>query len=275
VISAPHFLHEPLTLQAAAAGKHVMCEKPIACTLEQADRMIDACKEANVLLAINLVSRFETGTLKAKELIEAGVIGKVIAMQFHVMVDKPETYWTGGYSGRVTTDWRMSKEKSGGGVMVMNLVHDFDRFRFMTGLEPVRVSCEYDTFLTETEVEDYISAVYRFDNGAIATATASSAARGKGGRGNRILGTHGQISFEKWGMLEVFATEEKAGLKAGEWNQIELERGGNSRAHYTEQFADAVFNGGAAPIPGEEGRKTLAMIDSAYRAGETHQTVTI
>lgn len=274
VISAPHFLHEPLTLQAAEAGKHVMCEKPIACTLEQADRMIEACRKANVQLAINLVSRFDAGTLKAKELIEAGTIGKVIGLQFHVMVDKPETYWTGGYSGRVKTDWRLSKEKSGGGVLVMNLIHDFDRFRFMTGLEPVRVSCEYDTFMTDTEVEDYISTIYRFDNGAIATAVASSAARGKASRGNRIVGTHGQILFEKWGVLEVYTTKESDGLTAGEWNEVELERS-DSRAYYVERFADAVFNGGENPIPGEEGRKTLEMVVGAYQAGETHQAVTL
>ena len=57
VISAPHYLHESLTVQAAEAGKHVMCEKPIACTMAQADRMIAACKNAGVLLSVNLISR--------------------------------------------------------------------------------------------------------------------------------------------------------------------------------------------------------------------------
>ncbi|MCP5120505.1 MAG: Gfo/Idh/MocA family oxidoreductase, partial [bacterium] len=123
VVSAPHVLHAPLTVQAAEAGKHVMCEKPIACTLEQADEMIEACRKAGVLLGVNLVSRYEAGTLKGRELVAQGVIGKIIGLQFHVMSDKPESYWTGGYTGRVQTTWRKSREESGGGVLVMNLVH--------------------------------------------------------------------------------------------------------------------------------------------------------
>lgn len=274
VISAPHFLHEPLTVQAAQAGKHVMCEKPIACTLEQADRMIAACREAGVLLSINLVSRYESATVRARELVRAGVIGKIIGIQFHVMADKPESYWTGGYTGRVQTDWRKSREKSGGGVLVMNLVHDIDRFRHITGLEAVRVSCEYDTFCTDTEVEDYITATYRYDNGAIGTVTATSCARGRRGTGNRIVGTEGQIVFPGRQALEVFSLKGGEGLKAGEWTEVSVKEDVDSRVVYTERFAEAVFEGKSPDISGEEGRRTLEMIAGAYRAGETHQALT-
>jgi predicted dehydrogenase len=275
VISAPHYLHEPLAVQAAQAGKHVMCEKPIACTLEQADRMIDACRKAGVLLGINLVSRYEPATLQGKALLASGAIGKVIGMQFHVMGDKPESYWTGGYTGRVRTDWRTSKEKSGGGVLVMNLVHDIDRFRYMTGLEAVRATCEYDTFCTATEVEDYISVTYRYDNGAIGTVTASSCARGRRGQGNRIVGTEGQILFPGRGVLEVFSLRGGDGLKAEDWTEVPLEKDADSRKTYTERFAEAVFEGRRPDIPGEEGRKTLETLLAAYRSGETHAPVTL
>ncbi|MDA0745952.1 MAG: Gfo/Idh/MocA family oxidoreductase [bacterium] len=272
VISAPHYLHEPLTVQAASAGKHVMCEKPIACTLEQADRMIAACKEAGVLLGINLVSRYAASTVKAKELVSAGVIGEVVGMQFHVMADKQDSYWTGGYSGRVQTEWRKSREQSGGGVLVMNLVHDIDRFRYITGLEAVRVFCEYDTYCTRVEVEDSITAVFRYDNGAIGTATASSCARGRRGNGNRIVGTEGQILFPAGETMEVFTSRGERGLQAGEWNSLSLQ-GEEPRRVYTERFAEAVFESRQPDIPGEEGRKTLETIVAAYRSGETHQPV--
>ena len=274
VISTPHYLHEPLTVQAAEAGKHVMCEKPIACTLEQADRMIEACRKADVRLAIALVSRYSASTVKGKELVEAGVIGKVIGMQFHVMASKPDSYWRGGYTGRVTTDWRPSVEMSGGGVLVMNLVHDIDRFRSMTGLEPVRAFCEFDTFLTDVEVEDAITVTYRYDNGAIGTATATSCARGGISNGNRIVGTEGQILFENRSM-KVFTTKDHPDLKAGEWTELDVSDQRNSRTVFTERFAEAVFEGRLPDIPGEEARRTLEAIVAAYRSGKTHQPVTL
>ena len=75
LISAPHFLHAPLTTQAAEAGKHVLVEKPIACTTEQANDMIAACADAGVLLSVLLPSRYSGSTVRAKELIEAGALG--------------------------------------------------------------------------------------------------------------------------------------------------------------------------------------------------------
>ena len=251
-----------------------MCEKPIACTLDQADRMIEACRKADVQLGIALVSRYSASTVKGKELVEAGAIGKVIGMQFHVMANKPDSYWRGGYTGRVTTDWRPSVEMSGGGVLVMNLVHDIDRFRFMTGLEPVRAFCEFDTFLTDVEVEDAITVTYRYDNGAIGTATATSCAPGMMGNGNRIVGTEGQILFEGRGM-KVFTTKDHPGLTAGEWTDLEVPDEANSRTMFTERFAEAVFEGRQPDIPGEEARRTLEAIVAAYRSGKTHQPVTL
>lgn len=272
VISAPHYLHAPLTVQAAEAGKHVMVEKPMACTLEQADAMIEACRKADVRLAVNLVSRYAPTTVKARELVRGGVIGKVIGIQFHGMSRKPDSYWTGGYTGRVQTTWRMSKAESGGGVLVMNFVHDLDRLWYITGLSPVRAFCEYDTFRTDTEVEDYIALTFRYDNGAIGTLTASSCAEGTRGHGDRIVGTEGQLLLGR-GAMQVFSLKGGDGLKAGDWNEVPVESGGDSRSIYTDRFAEAVFEGRTPDIPGEEGRKSLEAIVAAYRAGETHQPV--
>jgi len=274
VISAPHYLHSPLTVQAAEAGKHVMVEKPMACTMAQADAMIEACRKAGVRLAVNLVSRYEPSTVKARELVQAGVIGKVMGIQYHGMSRKPDSYWTGGYTGRVQTTWRKSREESGGGILIMNFVHDIDRMWYITGLNAIRAFCEYDTYRTDTEVEDYITVTYRYENGAIGTLTSSSCAEGGQGSGNRIAGTEGQILFGR-GELKVFSLKGGAGLTAGEWNEVSLDRTGNSRTTYTDRFAEAVFEGGQVDIPGEEGRKSLEMIVAAYRAGETHQAVSL
>jgi len=274
VISTPHNLHSPQAIQAAEAGKHVMVEKPIACTMEQADAMIEACKKADVVLTVALISRYTPAAIKAKELVEAGAIGDVIAIRFTAAGDKADSYWTGGFTGRVQTTWRKSKEESGGGILIMNLVHDIDRLRFITGLEATRVYAEGDTFCTDVEVEDFISVTLRYDNGAVGNMLASSCARGGRGPGNRIYGSHGQIVFEGRSSIQVYTTRDVPGLGSGEWTEVELESV-DSRALAMDRFAAAVLDGEPVDIPGEEGRKTLEVIVAAYESAESGEPVAL
>lgn len=284
VISTPHFLHEPLTVQAAKAGKHVMCEKPIACSIDQADRMIEACREAGVFLTVSMIARYDPATVKAKELVAQGAIGQVVGLQSHLICHKPESYWNGGLTGRVKSDWRKYWEQSGGGILMMNLVHEVDRWRYITGLEVTRASCEYDTFCTNVAVEDYITVIYRYCNGAIGTVTAASCTHGGRGPGNRIVGTEGQIVFEESEIpisalrrkrLLVFTRSDVAGLKPGKWNKVPLELGGSPRQICMERFAEAVLKGQHVDTPGEEGREVLKAILAAYQsAGKRHPQTT-
>lgn len=271
VISTPHCTHSPLAIQAAQAGKHVASEKPIAATMEQADAMIAACRDAGVLLTVCLVTRYEPEAVRARELIQQGALGKITALHFHCSANKPESYWTGGYSGRVQTTWRKHKAEAAGGILIMNLVHDIDRLRYITGLEAVRVFSECDTFRTAVEVEDFVAVTLRYDNGALGSILAASCATGGEAQGNRIYGTEGQIHFGGPG-LRVFTTRDVPGLKKGEWNEVEVTRV-DSRALFLDRFAEAVFAGTPPEIPGEEGRKTLEVILAAYQSGEEHHPV--
>jgi predicted dehydrogenase len=272
-ISVPHHLHLPLTVRAARAGKHVLVEKPIAVNLEQADEMIAACRAAGVRLGVLYITRYNAEIVRAKELIEQGAVGRIMALQFRMIANKPESYWTSGYSGRVQTDWRTSKERSGGGILIMNLSHNVDRLRSITGLEAVRVYAEYDTFATETEVEDAIAVTMRYDNGAIGTLYACSCAPGDGPREDRICGTEGQIVFGR-NRLQVYTEADVEGLARGAWTEIEPEAV-NARQVCVERFARAVLEGAPLDIPGEEGRKTLETIVAAYRSGETQRPVAL
>lgn len=275
VISTPHFLHAPLTIQAAKAGKHVACEKPIACTLEQADQMIAACKAAGVLLTVNYVLRYDQPQKKAAELIAQGAIGAIIRFQAHVAADKPESYWSGGYTGRNKSDWRQSKEKSGGGVLIMNLIHDIDRVHKIAGLVPARLYAEYDTHCTPVEVEDNISVTVRYANGAIGSIDAMSCARGREAFGTRLYGTEGQIDLG-W-PLRVFTTKDVPGLKKNEWNTLELPGkawGPESRSAFFAQFARAILKGGqVCDISGEEARTSLAFCLAAYESANRRAPV--
>lgn len=274
-IAVPHYLHAPLSIKAAEAQKHIMVEKPIAVSLTQADDMIAAAKASKVLLSVCFVSRYDSRTLKAKELVEAGVIGEVFALKMSAIADKPETYWHGGYTQRVKTDWRTIKAQAGGGILIMNIVHDFDQMRYITGLEAVRLYAEYDTFTTPVEVEDMISVVIRYNNGAIGSIEAASCAPGRGGMSNRIYGKEGQIALES--PLRLYTTKEGGiyNLEPNKWHEIPLESK-NSRQLYIEDFAQSVLSGAsAAPVSGEDGRATLAALLAAYESGEKKMPVWI
>jgi predicted dehydrogenase len=284
VVSTPHYLHVPLGIAAAKAGKHVIVEKPMATTLADADALIQACQEAGVVCSSKEGGvRYHPTAVKAKALIEQGAIGEVMATHIVGDANKPDSYWTGGYSGRVQTVWRKSKAEAGGGILIMNYVYDIYRLRYLTSLEVKRVFAEYDTYRTQgVEVEDFITLTLRYTNGALGMLTASSCApgaqasgiRGTKASGNRIYGTQGQIVFED-GNLLVYTEHDVDGLESHKWNTLTFtqEQARRTYVTYFEQFAEAVFAGEPVDIPGEEGRRDLEIMLAAYRSGQTHQAV--
>lgn len=277
-IAVPHYLHAPLTLKALSAGKPVLVEKPIATTLVDADAMIGAAKEAGLGFSVAFHAQVDPTLQAVKALIDGGAIGKIVGTRIVYRGDKPASYWTGGYSGRIQTDWRVSKAKAGGGAMIMNTIHDLNTIRYLTGLEAIRVYAESDTFTTPVEVEDYIAVTYRYANGAIGTLEAGSAIRGRDPLRDvdRIHGTTGQILLGN--PPRIFVTEERPegpGLRVGEWQEIPTPprdpTGG--RKEIVDGFAHAVLTGQAPPVRGEDGRAVLEIVLAAYRSGEEHRPI--
>jgi len=281
IVSTPHFLHAPLGIQAAEAGKHVIVEKPMATTMEDADALLAACKKNGVLCSAKEGGvRYHDATIKARELVQKGAIGEVMAVQIQGASNKPLSYWTGGYSNRVHTTWRMSKEQSGGGILIMNYIYDIHRMLFITDLDVKRVFTEMDTFRTDAEIEDFITVTLRFSNGALGTIVASSCVpgakavgiRGTELSGNRIYGTAGQIVFNK-GELLVYTEKDVEGLTKGDWTTLTFDANIYPFLEYIDHFSLAALEGRPADIPGEEGRRTLEVLVAAYRSGEEHRPI--
>jgi predicted dehydrogenase len=273
-ISTPHHLHAPLTVQAAAHGKHVLVEKPIACTLAEADRMLDACREAGVKLAVAFVNRYSSSIRRAQELIAQGAIGRVTAIYVSLLYNKADTYWEQGYSGRVQTDWRQHRDTSGGGILMMNGSHSIDRMRYMTGLEATEVQAQHANVATpQVEVEDLISVVLRYDNGAIGNMFAMSSAPGHGGTVERIIGTEGQVATMDRAR-QIYTTRKIDGIPVGQWTPLTSEsRRLDARAAMVDNLVDAVFDGAPLDVSGDDARKTLEQVVAAYRSGDTGETI--
>ncbi|MGQ9514646.1 MAG: Gfo/Idh/MocA family protein [Thermoproteota archaeon] len=275
-IATPHYLHAQYTIEAARAGKHVIVEKPISVNLRDADAMIAECKKKGVKLSTCFPMRYLPEVERAKKIIEDGLIGKVIGITITSMGVKPDSYWKGGYTGRIKSEWRMSKEKTGGGVLIMNCVHDIDYMRYITGLEAKRVYSEYGTFLTPVEVEDYISVIIRYTNDAIGTIRASSCLEDiprTGVRGNRIHGSEGEIVISN--PLLIRTKKETELGEAGKWNEVKLEGGSKNTIRFFEAFAEAILSGRELPVTGEDGRKALEVIVAAYESGLRAMPVTL
>jgi predicted dehydrogenase len=276
VIAAPHYLHASLAEEAAKAEKHIVMEKPVAATLEEADSVIAVCRDHHVKLGIAYVMRYFPQHQEAKRLIEEETIGRVANITCVTHYDKPESYWTGGYSGRAKTDWRASLGKSGGGVFLMNASHNIDYLTYITGLKVQSLYAECDNFSTpHVEVEDAISVTMRFAGGAIGSFAVSSAALGERTYWERIYGTEGTIDVAN--PLRVYTTRQSGRVAPNRWTEFAFDRTVEpylaARTIFMEKFATAVLEDSAVPISGEEGRAVLEVVKAAYRSGKERRPV--
>jgi len=280
-VATPHDTHASIGIRAAQAGKHVLMEKPITTTLADADALIEACWANDVRLGVGFFAQVDGPSIATRDLLRSGLLGEIMAVRFVVDSDKPASYWTGGYTGRIKTDWRGQKARAAGGILIMNLSHDINTVRFVTGLEAKRIYAEADTFATPVEVEDTIVVTLRYNNGAIGSIHASSAARGGHygeATGPRIFCTKGQIVLPRSGANEpvrVWMKDAPEGSEPSKWQDLPFAGATASRREIVERFAQAVLEGVDPPCNGQAGRAALEIVLAAYKSAETHEPVTL
>jgi myo-inositol 2-dehydrogenase/D-chiro-inositol 1-dehydrogenase len=156
-ICVPTDLHKEMTLRVAAAGKHVICEKPIALNVADAEEMIRACEAAGVRLFIAHVVRYVAQYRAAKDVIEAGSIGKPGVIRLT----------RAGYQPRKETDNWFVEEARSGGMMLDLMVHDYDYVRWLVG-DATRVFARSVRGKTPEALGDYALVTLRFESGTIA-----------------------------------------------------------------------------------------------------------
>ena len=158
-ISTTNDLHRDQAIAAARAGKHVLCEKPLALTLADAAGIVRACREAGVVMATNHHLR-NAGTHRAmREAIVAGRIGKALSARvFHAVYLPPHLQ-----------SWRVQRPEAGGGVVLDITVHDADTLRFVLGDDPVEVvAMSQQGGMAQAGLEDAVMGVLRFKSGLLA-----------------------------------------------------------------------------------------------------------
>ena len=158
-ISTTNQWHAQQAIAAAAAGKHVLCEKPLALTMADGHAIVEACRKSGVVLGTNHHLRNAASHRAIRELVRAGAIGTpLFARVFHA-VKLPEHL----------QGWRLNEPGAGAGVVLDITVHDVDTLRFILDAEPLEaIAMAAKSGLSSDSIEDGVMAVLRFDNGVLA-----------------------------------------------------------------------------------------------------------
>lgn len=266
-ISVPHHLHITIGIQAANAHKHVLLEKPMGVSPDDALAVIDACRQNGVACGVPFIVRYAPAYREAHGLVQGGAIGEVSGFRLTYRGDKPISYWSGGYSGRAASDWRQRRATAGGGVLLMNTIHDLDAVLWITGLEVVQVQGLVTNTSSPGDVEDYGLAILHCASGALGSMEALAAL--PGGQGpqhrwvNRIYGRQGQIVLPSpWGSdpLAIFTRA------TGQWQEIAPTPSAPARQLAFDDFAAAILQGAPVPIPGEAALRASRVVHAVYAA---------
>jgi predicted dehydrogenase len=255
-IITPHNTHAQLAVQCARAGKHVVVEKPMCITVAEADRMIQAAKDNQVMLSVFHNRRFDGDFMTLRDIIGRGLIGDV----FHV-----EAYM--GSYGHPGTWWRSNKRISGGAMYDWG-AHYLD---WLLNLVPAQMESVtgYIHKLVWRDVtnEDQVRAIIRFRNGAVAELQISHiAAVGKDRW--RILGTKGGIRDGRREKHFLVATD-VAGLRA----EMEVPYQEQDWEAYYRNLADHLLRGKELAVKPEEARRVIAVLEAAEKSARTGKAV--
>jgi len=272
-VCTPPYVHASISIDALKSGKNVVCEKPMAASLQECDAMLKARDESGRLLSIIAQNRFRKPIRDLKALLDSGIAGPVR----HAEID---SFWWRGHS-YYDLWWRGTWEKEGGGCTLNHAVHHIDMLGWMMGLPQRITSVLANTGHDNAEVEDLSVSVMEYP-GALATVTASVVHHGEDQKlvfqceKARISAPY--ACFASQPMPNGFplkesnpAVEQAAADYLAALPPLPFE-------HHAGQLDDvlrAIEEGRRPAITGEDGRRTIELITAIYKAGSTRQAVAL
>ena len=266
-ICAPTVVHHPATLAAAAAGKHVLCEKPVSLNLELAQEMVDACRDAGVVFAVGHQLRSHGAAAQAKSLIASGAIGDITYLRLRQAHD-----WGGG---GVRPSFA-SKASSGGGTLLDNGCHLADLARFLGG-NVAEVYCRIANRKFQVEVEDTAQVSLRFTSGALGSIEVAWTATGWE-EGFWVYGTEGSLEYTN----RDGSPELRHRLRTSPhttWGETDLVRysfqGAKPHHRHVQSFLEAVRGERQVTCSGGDGMEAVRLILAMYRSAERNSPIEI
>ena len=275
MLATPNGLHHCHAIEAASLGKHVLTEKPLDVTLKTMNRMIEACRKADVRLGVSYQRRMSPANIALKKILDDGLLGKVYAADLSVKFYRGQDYYD-------SADWRGTLEIDGGGPFIQQASHNVDTITWFFGL-PARVTANTALLAhTGIEVEDHGAAILSYPDGMIGTIIASTVA--KPGYPARL-----DIHAEKGSVITVndeIVTWDVEGVPQPEVETAEVIHSGagasgvavtDTSGHEAiiRDFCHAVREKKDPAVNGEEGRKTGLVIDTIYRAAKKGKEISL
>ena len=270
MVATPEVAHREWTEAAAAAGKHVLCEKPMAPTLVDADAMIAACRKAGVRLMIGHSRRFTRRYIEIRRAVDRGDIGAVRLLRENERRSRARRGASGGYysAAHWTGDPRVSV-----GAALTNGIHEMDLLRWFAGSEPISVFAEHKvTVEGNTGVPDFLTCTVHFANGTIGSSEISNCLPPGYPAFHQfeIYGTRGAVRAKDHDLIGVTRYRDE-GADFPESDRMLLH---NPPAYVREwvAFLEAVQHERPLPMPPEEARAALRLALAAVESARTGRT---
>lgn len=252
--------HAKHTIDCLNSGKHVLVEKPMALSIEDADEMIKIAKEKGLKLGVCHQNRFNPPIQKLRRAIDEGRFGKIVNGTARILWNRNDDYYK-------QASWRGTRELDGGTLM-NQCIHNIDLLQWMMGSEVERIHAERDTFLRNIEMEDFGAILIRFKNGSIGIVEGSACVYPKnleetlsifGEKGTVVIGGLAVNEIETWKFAD-----EKDYDKEDVSSQVDSVYGKGHTPLYKD-FIDAINYDREPYISGEEGKKPVEIILKAYK----------
>ncbi|MFS0750745.1 Gfo/Idh/MocA family protein [Oceanobacillus sp. 1P07AA] len=267
-VCLPNYLHAPVSIAALEAGCHVLCEKPMATSKEEAEEMIKAAEKNNRKLMIGHNQRFVPSHQKAKKLIESGTLGKIYSFRTTFGHGGPE-----GWSADGTDSWFFKKDEAFVGAMGDLGVHKADLMRYLLNEEFVEVAAFIETSAKEkATVDDNATLVLKSESGIIGTLAASWAYNAKEDNSTVIFAEKAIVRLEddpNYSMIVQYTNGEVVKYELGGIQSNE--EGGQTSSHVIDHFITCLATDKQPLIDGSEGLKSLNVILAALSSVETKQ----
>ena len=261
-ISTTNELHLEQALAAIKAGKHVLCEKPLALTSTDASKMLAAAKAAGIVLGTNHHLRNAGSHRAMREAIAAGRIGRPIAARVFHSVYLPENL----------QGWRITKPEAGGGVVLDITVHDADTLRFVLGDDPVEISAFTQTAgMAGGGLEDGAMCIWRFKSGVIAQSHEGFTTK-FAGTGFEVHGSEGSLVASNVMTQKPVGTVLLRTAKGEE--ELSFDRD-DLYARSLRQFHAAIRGEGQPSATGEDGVWSLTSAEAALQSAKSGTAVAI